>query len=355
MSEANPASPASASLDEKAGDKATDEKAGDERPDTRTDTKALSSAPDGTTPALRAAWFLRVTAMVAFVATVFGVLLMPGARGLLGDCVVVPLGRITWSLAYVMAGFSIAASILACFELSRAMRMAIGPRIVAIGAAGAALVFSAPSILLRLPTPVALAMSLATVIVTFACVWEGLRAPHTRAVAVIAGAFGVAAALRLVAWQVGTIAGDSANTRLYGVAQGVATAAVAFEGFGQMAAAAWLGREAAPSGKGCRRPRWPWLSSSRGEPRTGPRRALRAWQAGLHTALANAAGLPPPGALRPLATFLVCASTPSGVRGGRSASPGLRRRVRALPRPFGAGERSTFRSTRSRRRQARSG
>jgi hypothetical protein len=269
----------------------------------------VDSAPSVSAgPALRAAWFLRTTAVVSVAATALGVVAMPGAKGLFGDGIIGPLSRATWSMSYMMAGLCIAASVIACFELSRAMRMAVGPRVVAIGAAGAVLAFSAPALLIRLPTPVTLAMAVATVLVTLAAVWEGIRVTHTRAVAVVAGAFALAGLLRIVAWQVGAVAGDRASTSLYSLAQGIATAAVAFEGFGQMATAAWLGTRSRVAGQG--------LSSlaiaaafvmtwgaSHGASATAP-----AWQAGLHTALAGAPGLPAPFGLGALATFLVSAS-----------------------------------------------
>ncbi len=259
-------------------------------------------------PVLRAAGFLRFTALVAVVSTVLGVLVMPGAKGLLGDAVIGPLSRVTWSMAYLMAGLVIAACVLACFELSRAMRMAVGTRVIAIAGAGAVLAFSAPALIIRLPTPVTLAMSFATILVTFAGVWEGLRAQHTRGVALIAGAFGVAGMLHVVAWEVGTIAGDRARTDLYAVAQGVATAAVAFEALGQMATAAWLGTRSRVMGQGLSSVAVGAAFVLTWGAAHGASATAAGWQAGLHTALAGAPGLPPPFALGALATFLVCAS-----------------------------------------------
>jgi hypothetical protein len=151
-------------------------------------------------------------------------------------------------------------------------------------------------------------MSLATILVTLAAVWEGLRATHTRGVAIIMGAFGIAGLLHLVAWQVGSVAGDRASTSLYGVAQGIATAAVLFEAFGQMAAAAWLGTRSRVMGQGLSSLAvavafiLTWGAAHGASP------TAAAWEAGLHTALANAAGLPPPLGLSALATFLACAS-----------------------------------------------
>jgi hypothetical protein len=239
---------------------------------------------------------------------VLGVIVMPGAKGLAGDAVVGPLSRVTWSMAYLMAGLVIAACVLACFELSRAMRMPVGPRVVAIGAAGAVLAFSAPALIIRLPAPVTLAMSLATVLVTLGGVWAAVRATHTRGVAIIIGAFGVAGLLHLVAWQVGSVAGDKASTSLYTAAQGVATAAVVFEAIGQMAAAAWLGTRSRVMGQGLSSVAVAVAFVLTWGAAHGASATAATWQAGLHTALANAAGLPPPLGLSALATFLACAS-----------------------------------------------
>jgi hypothetical protein len=259
-------------------------------------------------PALRASWFLRVTAIVSVFATGLGIMILPGVRGLAPDRVVATTGRLTSTFAYFMCGLVIAACVRACFELSRAMRMSIAARVVAIGGAVGVLAFAAPALLVHLPMPVAMAMSLSAVTATLAAGWATLRVSRTRAVGVIVVAFGSAALLRLAAWEISLIAGDRANVSLYALSRGVATGGVVLEGVGQMIAAAWLGTRSRFGGQA--------LSSlavavafvlTWGAVR-GASSSAEDWQAGLHTALSGAPGTPPPFGLGALATFLVPAA-----------------------------------------------
>ena len=278
------------------------------RPGVPAPAAAERRSPDLGAPALRASWFLRATAVVSVLGTILGVIVLPGAKGIAGDAVVGIVSRVAWSFGYMMLGLSCVACVLACFELSRAERMSVAPRVIAIGATGAVLAFAAPALVIHLPTPVTLAMSCGTVVVVFAAASVTLRVQRTRAVGLIALALGTAGMLRFFAWQVATFAGDHANTRMYAVGQGMATAAVALEGLGQLIAAAWLGTRSRVTGQGLSSAAvgaafvLTWGAAHGGGP-TAP-----AWQAGLHTALAGAPGLPPPFALGALATFLVSAS-----------------------------------------------
>ncbi len=260
------------------------------------------------TPALHAEWLLRATGIVCVAASLTGVIVVPGARGVAGDTLVRVVTQLGRSLAYFMAMLVITLIVLACVELSRSSRLRIAPRVVAMGAAGAVIAFASPSTFVHLPPPVSFALGVAATAVVCAAASVSLRDNRTRAVAVVALSFAVAAVLRLGAWEMASVAGDRANMRLYGFARWMATSGVALEALGQMTAAAWLGTRSRVMGQG--------LSSlaiggafvlTWGAAR-GSSVTAAPWQAALHGALADAPGLPPPFLLSALAIFLICAS-----------------------------------------------
>jgi hypothetical protein len=260
------------------------------------------------TPALRASWLLRVTAVAAGVGAALGVVVAPGLRGIAADRIVDPLNRLSWTVAYFMCGTLVTAIVLAATEISRNSRVHILIRATAIGAAGAVLAFSSPALFTRLPVVMSFVLVLAASVTSLACALAAVRARHTRAVAVVVGAFAVAALLRMTAWELAKFASDRYDQRLYLISRGVATAGIVVEGVGQMIAAAWLGTRSRFAGQ--------TLSSlavaaaflvtwgaARGAAVVAP-----PWQSALHSALADAPGLPPPLGLHAFAIFLVVAA-----------------------------------------------
>ena len=162
-------------------------------------------------PALRATWFLRLTAGVSVIAAAMGVVVAPGLRGVAADAVVDPVNRIAWALAYFMCGLVAASIIFAMSELARVSRIPVGARGAAIGATGAVLALSVPALARTLPAPVAVALAIAASMVTFVAAWVSLGRPQTRAVGIVLLAFGVAALTRVVSWEVARIAGETSN------------------------------------------------------------------------------------------------------------------------------------------------
>jgi hypothetical protein len=138
--------------------------------------------------------------------------------------------------------------------------------------------------------------------------YASARAPHTRAIAGVLFAFAFASILRLAAWEVATVAGDHASTQVYKASRVLVTIAVVLEAIGQLVAAAWLGTRGRISGQ---------LASSAAlvlafAVTWGVAQGVHAgawfWQAVLHKALGDAAGIPSPYGLDAVATFLVPAA-----------------------------------------------
>jgi hypothetical protein len=259
-------------------------------------------------PALRAATFLRATAFVSVVAATLGLVVAPGLRGVASDAVVEPVNRLAWALSYFMCGLVVTTIIAATFELARAPRVSVVTRAAAIGAAGGVLALSAPALARSLPSQVALALAVSAGVGTLAAAWEGMRRPHTRAVAVVLATFAFAALARVVSWELARIAGDASSMRLYTISRGVATGALVVEGLGQMLAAAWLGTRSRLMGQALSSAAVAGAFLLTWNAARGASDMAAPWQSALHVALGSVPGLPPPFGMSALAVFLVVCS-----------------------------------------------
>jgi hypothetical protein len=160
----------------------------------------------------------------------------------------------------------------------------------------------------RLPPPLAVLVAAAAAVASIAGGYVAARAAHTRALAGVLFALAFAGVARLGAWELATVAGDRASVALFGASRWLATAGVVLEASGQMIAVTWLGTRSRSVGQ---------LGSivalivafvvTWGVAR-GVHSEAAPWQAILHTALADAPGVPPPFGLDAVATFLVPAS-----------------------------------------------
>jgi hypothetical protein len=245
---------------------------------------------------------------VSVVATIFGLIVAPGLRGVASDAVVGPMNRFAWTLSYLMCGLVETTIILAAVELARASRVSAFPRGVAIGASGAVLALMMPALALTLPAPAAIGLSISTILVCGASAGASLRRPHTRAVGLVLLAFAFAALIRVVSWEVVKTAGESSNVRLYRLGSGAATLALVVEGLGQMFAAAWLGTRSRLLGQALASAAVACAFLLTWNVARGAGEFAAPWQAALHVALGGAPWLPQTTAMNALAVFLVVAS-----------------------------------------------
>lgn len=281
---------------------------------TRDAPRADERAPTARTPVpprsplLSSAWLLRAAAVASVVAGMVGVIVAPGIPGNASEAVVVAFDRVSDTLAYFLLGLLVSIILQGALDLVRSHEIPLAPRMALIGGGAAVLALAAPALRDRIPPPLAVLIASITAIVCLAGAYCGARTPHTRAVAGVLCVFALGAIARLAAWELATRAGDTANISLFGTSRGLATASVLFDAGGQLIAVTWLGTRGKWTGQ---------LASSAALATalvitwgvaSGVHSGASFWQAIVHSALADAPGVPPPFGLDALATFLVPAS-----------------------------------------------
>ena len=259
-------------------------------------------------PTLSFGWLLRAAAGSAAAAGIMGVIVAPGVRGNASEALVVAAERMSASLSCFLYVLLVPLVMLGGVALLRTRQTAIAPRVALIGGGAAVIVMSLPGVREGVPPSLAVLIASAAVVACLAGAYCAARTPHTRAVAGILVVLAFASMTRLGAWELATRAGDTANMQTFALSRNLATAAVLFEATGQLLAVTWLGTRGRWSGQ---------LASlaalgaayvlTWGVAR-GVHSGAAPWQAVLHTALADAPGVPPPYGLDALATFLVPAS-----------------------------------------------
>jgi hypothetical protein len=261
-----------------------------------------------TSPLASAAWLMRVAAFSAVVAGGMGLIVAPGIRGNASEDAVVTMESVAAALAYFLVGLLVALLLWGALELVRSRGVGVFSRVALIGAGAAVVAMSSPGLRDRLPEKIAVLVAAIAIVATITGGFVSARTPHTRALAGVLFALSFAAIARLGAWELATTAGERASVQVFGYSRGLATAGVLFEASAQMIAVTWLGTRSRSAGQ---------LGSTValvlafvvtwGVAR-GVHSGAAPWQAIVHTALADAPGVPPPYGLDAVATFLVPAS-----------------------------------------------
>jgi hypothetical protein len=270
---------------------------------------AVSSARSPrTSPGLAAGWLLRTAGFASVAAGLAALVVAPGVRGNASESIVVVADRASAVLAYFLGALLLALVIWGALELVRVLGVSLPPRLALIGTGGLVVILAIISFKERLHFPVPVVLSIAASVAAIAGAWASARAPHTRAAAGVLISFAFAALARLAAWRLAMSASDQGSMQLYDVSRGLATAGVLFEGFGQLVAVAWLGTRSKLWGQlgafvavaGALVLTWGVAK--------GVHSGASLWQAMLHTALADAPGVPSPFGLDKVAVFLVPSS-----------------------------------------------
>ena len=259
-------------------------------------------------PVLSSAWLLRPTALLAVVASAMGVIVAPGLRGNAGEAVVVIADRASAMAAFVLLATLVGLVLAGGIALFRANEIAAAPRAAMIAAATAVVLLSLTGLRDRVPPFVSVLISAASAVACLGGAYAAAVAPHTRATAGVLVLFAFAAIARLGAWEVAMRAGDTANLSLFGTSRSLATAGVFLEAGAQLTAIMWV----ASRGRG-----WGQLECCLAllvayaltwGVAQGVHSDASPWQAVVHTALADASGVPAPYGVVGFATFLVPAS-----------------------------------------------
>jgi hypothetical protein len=272
------------------------------------DERAPRSRVPPSSPGLSAAWLLRAAAFTAVAAGITGLLVAPGVRGNASEGVVVAAEWTAATSAYFLVALLVALLIWAGFELVRAHSIPVAARAALVASGCVVLLLSGRGLGDRLEPWMAVLVVAASAVAVIAGAYASARTPHTRAIAGVLFALAFAAIARLAAWELAQAASDRASVQLYSVSRGLATAGVMFEAIGQLVAVTWLGTRSKLTGQvgstlalvGAFVLTWGVAKGVHGD--------AAPWQAMLHTALADAPGVPPPYWLDGVATFLVPAS-----------------------------------------------
>lgn len=271
--------------------------------------RASRSHVPPSSPGLAAGWLLRAAAFSAVAAGVTALILAPGVRGNASEAVVVAADRAAAALAYFLVALLVALVAWGSTELVLRANSIGVPSRIALVVSGAAVVFlSGPGLFDRLLPGVAVLVSAAAIVAVIAGAFVSARAPHTRAMSGVLFALAFAAIARLAAWELAMAASERTSVELYDVSRALATAGVMLEAVSQLVAVTWLGTRSKLAGQ---------VGSSAAlvgafvltwGVAKGVHSDASLWQAMLHTALADAPGVPPPFGLDAVATFLVPAS-----------------------------------------------
>jgi hypothetical protein len=261
-----------------------------------------------TSPVLSSTWLLRTAAFTSVAAGVTGVIVAPGLRGNAGEEVVVIADRVSATLSYLLVCALISLVLLGAVELLRTREIATAPRMALVAGGAAVLSLSLVGLRDRVPPLVSVLIIAAAAVTCLAGAYCAAQAPHTRAMAGVLGAFAFAAIARLAAWELAMRAGDTASLQMFGASRALATAGVFLEAAGQLTAITWLGARGRGIGQlACCAALVVAFALTWGVA-TGVHSDAAPWEAVVHTALADAPGVPSPNAFAGLATFLVPAS-----------------------------------------------
>ncbi len=275
---------------------------------------SISGAPENVTPAPAhrathewASASLVLTAGLAVVAKVFGVVIAPGMRGAAPAAVVERAQVFSAMLGYVLTGLFVALIGVASFELAKTHKLSPSARFPVVALSGLVVALASPAVVDRLPRGIAAALVVFTSIITTLAGGAAVRATRTRAVGVVLMLLSFTSLLRLAAWETATAAGESASLSLFHVAQGIATFGVVVHATALLLAGAWLGSRSGWRARILANVAivlafvMTWIAGRQSDTPSSVELVLR-------SSLGAAAGVPSPFGLGPVAVFLLPAS-----------------------------------------------
>jgi hypothetical protein len=261
-------------------------------------------------PALSAGWLLRATALAAVVAGAMGVIVAPGVRGNAGEAVVdwVERGAGTASFFLLLGLLTVVG--WGAVELVREHDAEAPPRFLMVGSTAGVVARVVLGVVLRdrRAEATTILQAASATVCAIAGAYASARTPHTRAAAGVLIALAFASIVRLGGWELAKSASERADVTAYAISRGLATAGILLEASGLLIAVTWLGTRSKLTGQlgaTAALVLAVWLTYGVAK---GVHSGAAPWQSMLHTALADAPGIPAPYALDAVATFLVPAS-----------------------------------------------
>ena len=267
-----------------------------------------ASGSPGSTSIAWAGSAIVLTAVVGAASKIFGVLIVPGMRGVASQRAMDVTEIVSATLSFTFAALLVALICGGSFELARARRIGVTSRGSVVAVSGLVVALASPAVVQRLHTMAALALALVASIIAIIAAAATIRVAQTRAVGAVLGMFALSGVLRPIAWEVTSLAGERASLGLYYTGRGLLTFAVVVQALAALLAAAWLGT----------RSRWrgrflanaaiviafvlTYYAAREGGDTPS------AVEAVLHGSLSQAAGLPLPYGLTSIAAFLVPAT-----------------------------------------------
>ena len=250
---------------------------------------------------------LVLTATVATFAKIAGVIVAPGARGVVDGRIVNLIDTATGALAYLLTALLVALVCGASFELARARGVGVIPRGAVVAVSGLIVALASPAVVERLGTLPALALAAVTSLVGFAAGSMTLRTAETRAVGGVLSLLALSAFLRIVAWEMAMMTVERGAFATLDIARAFSTGAVALQAFAALLAAAWVGTRSKWRGRILANVAvlvafgLTWLAARNGpDPTT--------FEAILRSSLPHAIAVPEPFLLGPIGAFLVPAT-----------------------------------------------
>jgi len=249
-----------------------------------------------------------VTAIVAVIAKIVGVLVAPGMHGVVSQPVIETIDTASAAFAYLLAALLVALVCASSFELARIRRVAAPARGTVIAISGLVVALASPAVVTRLHTVASIALAVTTSASVLVAGAVALRSTHTRAIGALLSMLALCAIVRVVGWELAAVGAERPSPSLFTVGRVLATIAVVLHSLSVLFAAAWLGTRTRMKSRILAN-----LAIGIGflvtffalrQTESPPSSA----ELVLRTALQDAAGMPPPYALGSVAAFLVPAS-----------------------------------------------
>ena len=182
-------------------------------------------------------FFIRAVTIVSVLATVLGVLVLPGLLGNVGERFVVWGERGTAVASYVAFVGVLLLTSSGAYDLIQRVDLGIS-RFVLLGLSVVVVGLVAPAVSTHLMAIPQVLLALSAGAFAIVAALRALRAPHTRAPGGILGLLGLAALLRVLSWAIAAVTLDSPLG--FSFARVLATAAVVIVGLAQLVAVAYF-------------------------------------------------------------------------------------------------------------------